>query len=445
MGRGTSSCIGTGITTESVVRCVMVIDRPSAHTLLGRYWGSWASNMELNQHQAAAEALAEIACKYGGPAANREEQPMASEEPTVRQHPRNDRLDDVVARSPPGVAHSPILQQRHRKRARPKAPETPAKSARISRGSLKVGFTSLARSLELEGTIGNGVAGAVWVARGKSGQAFALKKLKTPGSGTATGQREAAALERLGCHRNVVQLRCWAEAPASSEVWLILELWHHSLEHTLKAHRLQEWQMRPLMLQLLSALVHCHGAGVLHRDIKPANILLDANNTTLVLADFSHAALIDPQIGSIVGSYAASGQSSSLELSTEMVTPLYRAPEVWARQQYDAGVDIWAAGCVWGEALLGTRLIVPASCAQLIEVQTRKIQTELAMRLRPWNPLAQPVLCAKGFELLSRMLNVCPTGRCNAIQALQHPYFCGADTESVALPEQRPLPKRGLL
>lgn len=58
----------------------------------------------------------------------------------------------------------------------------------------------------------------------------------------------------------------------------------------------QEHDARPLFLQLLSGLEHCHQQGVYHRDLKPENVLL-ASNGTIKLSDFGLGALSDSVSG----------------------------------------------------------------------------------------------------------------------------------------------------
>lgn len=72
----------------------------------------------------------------------------------------------------------------------------------------------------------------------------------------------------------------------------------------------------------------------MHRDLKPQNLLIDSHGV-VKLADFGLA------------------RSYSLPIKTythEVVTLWYRAPEILLGQkQYSTSVDIWSAGCIFGE------------------------------------------------------------------------------------------------
>jgi len=87
--------------------------------------------------------------------------------------------------------------------------------------------------------------------------------------------------------------------------------------------------------QTLLAVRYIHSAGILHRDIKPSNILVSADGT-LKLADFGLA--ID--------------QAANPEMkSGYIVTRWYRAPELLLGcVEYTSAIDIWAVGCVLGDA-----------------------------------------------------------------------------------------------
>jgi hypothetical protein len=87
-----------------------------------------------------------------------------------------------------------------------------------------------------------------------------------------------------------------------------------------------------VLCQGLSALRYLHEREdpIVHRDIKPSNILVQSRLPTL------HIKLSDFGLSRASPSY----------LRTYCGTPLYTAPEVFARENYDAGVDVWSLGMV---------------------------------------------------------------------------------------------------
>ena len=92
-----------------------------------------------------------------------------------------------------------------------------------------------------------------------------------------------------------------------------------------------------LMRPILSALAHAHGQGVVHRDLKPSNILLDEHGNPRVM-DFGIASQLnapDAFPGKLVG------------------TPAYMAPEYILAGELSPGGDVFAAGLIFCEMLLG--------------------------------------------------------------------------------------------
>lgn len=81
-----------------------------------------------------------------------------------------------------------------------------------------------------------------------------------------------------------------------------------------------------------------HSAGVIHRDLKPSNILIN-ENCDLKLCDFGQARV------------------KAVHMTGYVTTRFYRAPETmltWKR--YNEKVDIWSAGCIFAEIMLGRPL-----------------------------------------------------------------------------------------
>jgi serine/threonine protein kinase len=119
-----------------------------------------------------------------------------------------------------------------------------------------------------------------------------------------------------------------------------------------------------LVLQLLDALAHAHARGIVHRDIKPANLMVAPGDRLKVL-DFGIAKRV------------ASPAETTAPVSVVVGTPAYMAPEQ-LRGFADQRTDIFAAGCVFYEALTGqpwtgrpaAPSAAPASLAPILERAT---------------------------------------------------------------------------
>ena len=93
--------------------------------------------------------------------------------------------------------------------------------------------------------------------------------------------------------------------------------------------------------QLLRGLAFIHKEGVMHRDIKPHNLLVDPTCHILKICDFGSAKKYNEE-----------------ETSVSYITSrYYRAPElIFGNMKYNQSIDIWSAGCVIAEMLLGEPL-----------------------------------------------------------------------------------------
>ncbi|KAM9704939.1 mitogen-activated protein kinase 12-like [Menidia menidia] len=106
----------------------------------------------------------------------------------------------------------------------------------------------------------------------------------------------------------------------------------------MKVERLSEDRVQFLVYQMLRGLKYIHSAGIIHRDLKPGNLAINPD-CELKILDFGLARQADS------------------EMTGYVVTRWYRAPEVilsWMR--YTQTVDIWSAGCILAEMLLGRPL-----------------------------------------------------------------------------------------
>ena len=119
---------------------------------------------------------------------------------------------------------------------------------------------------------------------------------------------------------------------------------------------------------LLAALAYVHERGIAHGDIKPSNLLLRAPGV-VVVADFGIAQLLASTPGPRSNDAPAG-------------TPLYLAPEQFQGAPASAATDLYAAGAILWELLMGRPL--------------RDQSTLVAGRLHDATPLAPAVIARLG-------------------------------------------------
>lgn len=203
---------------------------------------------------------------------------------------------------------------------------------------------------ELEQEIGRGAAATVWLARDTLLERPVAIKVLAPGlvedsSWLARFRREARVAAGLQ-HPNLVSIYDFG-AEAERPYLVMAYIPGGSLQEQLDAGGAVDAER--LASDLLSALAHIHGAGVIHRDVKPGNVLIDRDGTAR-LSDFGVARPQDAtsitQTGQIPG------------------TARYMAPELWHGEPAGERTDLFAAGVLLGECLPDA---APAELVSLVE------------------------------------------------------------------------------
>lgn len=216
---------------------------------------------------------------------------------------------------------------------------------------------------------------------------------------------------------------------------LVLEWMPTSVDRLLRE---QERQPEPIALPLVQrafqqfalALQYLHGEGVCHRDIKPHNLLLDPSTGMVKLCDFGCSKRLQR------------GESNIQYICARY----YRAPEIvlgWAH--YSTAIDLWSAGCVLAELLMG-KPIFPGKnsidqLAKIIKVLGAPSAEEMiamgqeAKRLGLKGPLSEeerratlksmmpPGVPEEAVDLLLGLLQYDPVKRLRPEVILQHPFL----------------------
>uniref|UniRef100_A0A1I8IMH2 Protein kinase domain-containing protein n=1 Tax=Macrostomum lignano TaxID=282301 RepID=A0A1I8IMH2_9PLAT len=269
--------------------------------------------------------------------------------------------------------------------------------------------------------IGNGSFGVVYQAKlVEPKEVVAIKKVLQD---KRFKNRELQIMRSIE-HQNIVTLKYffYSSGEKKDEVYLnlVLEFIPETVYRVCR-HYSKQMQTIPVlfiklyMYQMFRSLSYIHSKGICHRDIKPQNLLLDPESGVLKLCDFGSAKHLqrgEPNVSYICSRY-------------------YRAPElIFGATNYTCQIDVWSAGCVLAELLLG-KPIYPGETGvdQLVEI----IKSPVAKVFRPRTP-------PEAINLVSRLLEYTPQLRVSPLEACCHPFFDELRLEGTRLPGNKPLP-----
>lgn len=296
--------------------------------------------------------------------------------------------------------------------------------------------------------IGNGSFGVVFSAKlADTGEMIAIKKVLQD---KRFKNRELQIMRRLD-HCNIVKLKYYfytsGDKVKKDEIYLNLVLEyipetvyrvarHHSKQ---KAH-IDMSLIKLYMYQLFRSLAYIHSLGICHRDIKPQNLLLHPETGVLKLCDFGsakHLVVGEPNVSYICSRY-------------------YRAPElIFGATDYTTMIDVWSAGCVLAELLLGQPIFPGDSGVdQLVEIikvlgtptkeqikEMNRNYTEFRfpqIKAHPWQKVFRVRTPPDAIDLVSKLLEYTPSQRITPLQACAHHFF-----DEIRDPNFRLYPKSG--
>jgi glycogen synthase kinase 3 beta len=295
--------------------------------------------------------------------------------------------------------------------------------------------------------IGNGSFGVVYQALLSDGTEVAIKKVLQD---KRFKNRELAIMRVLD-HCNIVKLLYffYSQGEKKDDVYLNLVLefvpetvYRVARNYSKNKQTISLFNVKLYMYQLFRSL-HCiHSQSICHRDIKPQNLLLNTHTGVLKLCDFGSAKKLargEPNVSYICSRY-------------------YRAPElIFGATDYTCSIDVWSAGCVLAELLLGQPIFPGDSGVdQLVEIikvlgtptrdQIREMNPNYnefkfpQIKAHPWDKVFRSRTPPEAIELATRLLEYSPTERLKPMQACAHKFFDELRQPTAKLPQGKPLP-----
>ncbi|GAA3343920.1 Stk1 family PASTA domain-containing Ser/Thr kinase [Amorphoplanes nipponensis] len=196
-----------------------------------------------------------------------------------------------------------------------------------------------------------GYGGMAEVHKGRDlrlGRDVAIKMLRTDLARDATFQerfrREAQNSAALNHPAIVAVYDTGEEVSSTGEKlpFIVMEfVGGRTLKEVLAAEqRIQPRRALEIIADICAALEFSHRHGIIHRDIKPGNVMITPNGQVKVM-DFGIARAL------------ASGATTMTQTSAVIGTAQYLSPEQARGESVDARSDVYAAGCVLFELLVG--------------------------------------------------------------------------------------------
>jgi eukaryotic-like serine/threonine-protein kinase len=214
--------------------------------------------------------------------------------------------------------------------------------------------------------LGRGGMGAVYLAEQPGlGREVAIKELiQSAGADPVALKRflqEAQVMARTS-HPNLVQVHDLELVGGAN--YLVLEFVRgKSLREMLHRGQIPLPQVLAVMHGVLQALDYAHRHAIVHRDMKPENVLISDEGMVKV-SDFGIARLTDD---SGVGGTAT-------QTGTTVGTPLYMSPEQVASSKVDGRSDLYSAGIMFYELVVGQPPFTATETDGLFTLMAKHVQ-----------------------------------------------------------------------
>lgn len=290
--------------------------------------------------------------------------------------------------------------------------------------------------------IGDGSSALVFRGRDpKHDRDVALKQFRRTPNGPIFPKevfREITILKSLD-HVNVIKLYDIMIGTNIDELGLVLEFCPHSLDQYIDSQAktgISHAQIKCVAKQMFKGLNYLHKNFVIHRDLKPTNLMISAGGI-LKIGDFG-----------LSKRYVR----ANMTMTPDVITRWYQPPEILLEcTNYNLGVDLWSAGCIFAELFMGTPIFPGESQMNQINLIINLIGSpspnvwpdypkcpalkKISLKKQPFNRLGEKfskIECSRIGEMVSNLLVYDPDKRMSAEDFLADDWF-----DSAPFPSER--------
>lgn len=195
--------------------------------------------------------------------------------------------------------------------------------------------------------LGSGEEGTVYLV--KEGSKF--KAIKVVSMEYATTICSECSIYSYLDHPNIIKPEKYLFSDNKDTIYMIMEAGDMDLDNYLKINQsISRDEALIIFWQILNAIDYIHKSNVIHRDLKPNNIVKMGDR--YVIIDFGLSKYIYKN-------------TDINDLTHNVQSPIYSAPEVILNQPYDSKIDIWSLGCILFQLITGEYCIYGNSIEEI--------------------------------------------------------------------------------
>lgn len=171
------------------------------------------------------------------------------------------------------------------------------------------------------------------------------------------------------------------------------------IDYIIQQQMVSESSSSEIMKQIFSGIGYCHSNNIIHRDLQPENLLLENGSSGAIK-------IID---------FVASSLLSTQNPFNSKKNPSFSAPEVINNLFFDSSCDLWSCGVIMYLLLSGK---LPFYGKNENDIKNRVVQGEYSLKIPGLSTVSE-----EARDLLRNLLQLDPTKRISAENALTHPWF----------------------